>query len=105
VQQAREILQANAHQFAKHLLTASKVSAKKGFHGPAEFALSHLSATDESGKEIRPLASGIDKQVEQKGSGAPIINIGFLTAPNAPKALLPEAQVIDVLSGDVGSSE
>lgn len=93
----REALQKKADTYVKLHEKAAKVAASKGNSAPAEWALSHIAAVDEQGKEVRPIASGIDRQQIEKGNGAPVINIGFLTAPAPQKQLgAANVQVIDV---------
>jgi hypothetical protein len=79
---------------------AAKVAAEKGNHAPATWMLEHMSATDEQGKEIRPIAPGIDRQQIEAGSKAPTINIGWI-APSAPRVEVTEVvEVKQLPDGD-----
>jgi hypothetical protein len=78
VEEARNLLISKSKQIAQDLVTASEVAAKKGDSRPAEFILTHITTTDDQGKEVRPLASSIDKQIEGHRSSGPTIQIGVL---------------------------
>ena len=103
VVRAREALQKEAESAVKLVKKAAAVAAKKGNHAPAAWMLEHTVAVNDEGKEIRPISSGIDRQQIEKGNGAPVINIGFLQAPNAPKQL--EAVGVQVIEADAVESE
>lgn len=100
VQQARERLQQASTLAVKELKTAMKVAAKKGNHAPAAWILEHSAAIDDQGKEVRPIAPSIDRQQIERGNGVSV-NIGFITAPTAPKlstqAPSPHLPAVEVL--------
>jgi hypothetical protein len=87
VSRAKELLASRAEQLAKDVLKASKVASARGNHMPAVWALEHISVVDEAGKELRPIAPGIDRQQVEAGSRAPTINIGWVIAPGPQQAL------------------
>ena len=96
VARAREALRQSAGEYVKLHKTAAKIAASKGNSAPAEWALEHISEI-EDGKEIRPIASGIDRQTIEAGSRAPTINIGWVIGPDTPQAQLPPApHVLDI---------
>jgi len=80
VQRAREVLQQHAARAAELVLEAAEVGAKRGNYNAAAWMLEHTSQTID-GKEIRPIASGIDRQAIDSGNRAPTINIGWIGAP------------------------
>lgn len=92
VQAAKEILANSAATLARDVLRASKVAAKRGNHAPAVWALEHIAALDSAGKEVRPVASGIDRQVVDGGSRMPVINIGWVVKTDTPA--LPTVEVL-----------
>ena len=63
------------------------MAAAKGDDGPAFRILQHIAVKDAEGIEIRPLAPSIDRQQIERGSSAPIINIGFLQPRVEPVAI------------------
>lgn len=86
---AREALQKHADTAARLMVQAAKVQAKRGGHTAAAWILEHTAAVDEQGKEIRPIAPGIDRQQLESGSRAPTINIGWI-APAPPRVEVTE---------------
>jgi hypothetical protein len=58
-------------------IRGAKLAAKQGKIEPAIELLKHTAAFDDAGKERRPMAGSVDRQVAQTGSGAPIIQIGI----------------------------
>lgn len=94
VERARELLAQSAVSAVQNLKTAAKVAAKKGNHAPSAYILEHIAVMSDEGKEVRPLASGIDRQSIDSGPRMPVINIGWIgSAPQPTTALEP---VIDV---------
>jgi hypothetical protein len=91
VQAAKALLQQHAEDYVRIHKTAAVNAAKRGNSTPAEWALGHISAVDESGKDVRPIASGIDRQEVSQGSRGPTINIGWVQP-----ASLPVSPIIDV---------
>lgn len=89
VQRAKELLAESSEFAVRCVKKAAKVAAARGESAPAEFLLKHA-AIEEGGKVIRPIATSVDK-LEDGGSRAPTINIGWIARPE-----LPPAQVIDV---------
>lgn len=109
VERAREALQKHAETAAKLVVDAAKVAAKKGNHAPAAWVLEHVSAVNAEGKEIRPIASGIDRQQIEKGGGIQILlGSAYSQPPIATREVselpqLPETAhpgIIDVLASD-----
>lgn len=93
VDKARDLLASKAEKIVKDLMVASEVASKKGDSRPAEFILTHITVTDDQGKEHRPLSSSIDKQLAESGPSGPTIQIGFLL----PGMQMPSnVKVIDV---------
>jgi len=97
VERARQALAKEAEFYVRNHKTAAQVAAKRGNAAPSEWALTHIAAVDDQGKEQRIVAPSVDRQQIEAGNRAPVINIGFLTAPAAPKQLeAANVQVIDV---------
>ena len=93
VERAREALEAQAVTAVKLLGEAAKVAAKRGNHAPSAYILEHIAVMNEEGKEIRPIASGIDRQqAADTGSKGLTVNVGWITPTPAPSDL----PVIDV---------
>lgn len=92
VERAREALARKADEAVALVAQAAKVAAKKGNHAGAAWMLEHMVVKNAEGKDVRPIGSGVDRQVVESGSRAPTINIGWIQ-PGAPVASLP---VIDV---------
>ncbi len=91
VTRAREALAAKAEAAVELMHHAATIAADKGNHAPTAWMLEHMSATDPKGNEVRPIASGIDRQALQDGPRGPTINIGWVTA--APQPALPTVTV------------
>ncbi len=85
VLRAREALQAHAAEAAKLVVEAARVSAKRGNYTAAAWLLEHTSETVD-GKEIRPIAPGIDRQQIESGSRGLTVNVGWVGAPGALQA-------------------
>lgn len=83
VERARQALLKHAETAAELVVEAAKVQAKRGGHTAAAWILEHTAEVDSQGKEIRPIAAGIDRQAVDSGNRLPTINIGFIT-PTAP---------------------
>src|SRR5215203_4653693 len=73
VSRAREALAKEAEFYVRNHKTAATVAAKRGNAAPSEWALTHIAAVDEQGKEQRIVAPSVDRQIEQKGSGVQIL--------------------------------
>ncbi len=86
VQRAREALQAHAAEAAKLVVEAARVSAKRGNYTAAAWLLEHTSETTADGKEIRPIAAGIDRQQVEGGQRGLTVNVGWVGAPGALQA-------------------
>jgi hypothetical protein len=78
VVKAREKLAQQADEAIDILKTAAKVAAAKGQHGPVAWMLEHMSAVDTDGKEVRPIASGIDRQAVESGPKGLTVNVGWI---------------------------
>ena len=107
VQRAREALQKQAAFYVENHKKAATVAASKGNSAPAEWALTHIAAVDEQGKEQRVVAPSVDRPAAQIDSGPRIqIGIGFanpgaigsFTPREAPLAL--PAVTVDAVDAD-----
>ena len=94
VERARAALQSRALEYVELHAQAAAIAAKRGNSNPAQWALQHIAAVDDRGKEIRPIGADIDRTVIEGGNRAPTINIGWISAPGS----LPEptAGIVDV---------
>src|SRR5687768_7608078 len=78
VSRAREARAKEAEFYVRNHKTAAQIAAKNGNSAPSEWALTHIAAVDDQGKEHRIVAPGVDRQQIEAGNRAPVINIGFL---------------------------
>jgi hypothetical protein len=92
VMRAKELMAESSTLAVRLIKKAAAVAAAKGDSAPAEFLLKHTSAQDEKGKQIRPVATSVDKLEGDSGSRMPTINIGWIAAP----APVPAFPIIDV---------
>lgn len=95
VMRAKEILAQSAPLAARLMKTAARVAAAKGDSAPAEFLLKHVSAQDDKGRTVRPLATSVDKLEGDSGPRMPVINIGWINGTAPTPSALP-GTVIDV---------
>jgi hypothetical protein len=93
VLRAREALQAHAAEAAGLVVEAARVSAKRGNYTAAAWVLEHTSAIVD-GKEIRPIASGIDRQTVDTSNRALTVNVGWIGAPGGANSST--ERIIDV---------
>lgn len=92
VERARKALQEQAEFYVKQHKVATQVASKKGNSNPAEWALSHISAIDDRGKEQRIVAPSVDRQIAEAGSGI-VVQIGVLAHPQIASGVAPKQLV------------